>query len=216
MSMLVNVCNFFNVDFITPITKVDENFARAEKMNAAVDGKFWFKVHKNKVYKPSCLAETDFLKSDAEAAEVESELRELSLSEIFGGYKSEDGFEFPGLSTLIRELYKYKEINKEDQHKICGYLCYIAQRIKGENKTGAQWIRKFIREHPAYKKNSLVPEEVMYDLYNSAKIENEWRDFQCSGAQQEIEEPPKKGALCSNHSGCSFHSKEVPSDAVVA
>lgn len=63
-SMLVNVCNFFNVDFTLPISKVDENFVRAEKMNAAVEGKFWFKVHKSKVYKPNTLVESNFLKSD--------------------------------------------------------------------------------------------------------------------------------------------------------
>ncbi len=37
LSMLVNVCNFYNVDFITPISLVDENFSRAELMNAAAE-----------------------------------------------------------------------------------------------------------------------------------------------------------------------------------
>ena len=30
--------------------------------------------------------------------------------------------------------------------------------------TGAQWMRKFIRSHPKYKKDSVVSDEINYDL----------------------------------------------------
>lgn len=206
MSMIVNVCNQFNVDFITPISKVDENFDRAEKMNAAVEGKFWFKVHKNKEYKLNILKESDFQKSDNED-EVESEYRELRLSEIFGGYQSDDGYSFPGLCNLIRKLNDCKEISKENQLKICSYMCYMCQRMKGENMSGAQWIRKFIQDHPSYKKDSLIPEEVMYDLYHSKGINNEWRQYQCCTHDNHPETPIKKpGGLCFTHTICQFHS----------
>ena len=43
VSMLVNVVNYYGVDYIMPISKVDENFERAHKRGAATEEKFWFK-----------------------------------------------------------------------------------------------------------------------------------------------------------------------------
>jgi len=42
--MINNVVNNFDVDFITPISKVDENMERAHKVDAIVDQKFWVKT----------------------------------------------------------------------------------------------------------------------------------------------------------------------------
>jgi glutamate--cysteine ligase catalytic subunit len=41
--MLSNVINNFDVDFIVPISKVDENMERAHKMDALITQKFWVK-----------------------------------------------------------------------------------------------------------------------------------------------------------------------------
>ena len=46
VSMLVNVINHFNVDFIVPITNVDKNIEMAEERGSVTDGKFLFKVFK--------------------------------------------------------------------------------------------------------------------------------------------------------------------------
>lgn len=42
--MINNVINNFDVDFITPISKVDENFERAHNVDALVAEKFWVKT----------------------------------------------------------------------------------------------------------------------------------------------------------------------------
>jgi len=40
--MMVNAINRFNLDFILPISKVDQNLDRANQRNAILDHKFWF------------------------------------------------------------------------------------------------------------------------------------------------------------------------------
>ena len=45
VSMLVNVINHFNVDFIIPISDIDKNFEKAEERGSVTDGKFLFKVY---------------------------------------------------------------------------------------------------------------------------------------------------------------------------
>lgn len=69
--MLNNVINNFDIDFITPISKVDENFERAHSVDGLVSEKFWVKT-KGSLKCPidelelNCLQETDFLKSKFE------------------------------------------------------------------------------------------------------------------------------------------------------
>lgn len=39
-----------------------------------------------------------------------------------------------------------------------------ARRILGSLKTAATWIREFVRSHPAYKYDSVISQEINYDL----------------------------------------------------
>ena len=48
ISMLVNVINHFNVDFILPISQIDENIETGQRLNAAVTGLYWTKLHRYK------------------------------------------------------------------------------------------------------------------------------------------------------------------------
>jgi len=45
LSMVVNVINYFNVNFIIPINLVDQNMDRAHKRNGILTEKFWFNKH---------------------------------------------------------------------------------------------------------------------------------------------------------------------------
>lgn len=45
LGMIVNVINHFDLDFIMPISKIDENMDRAHKRDAILTEKFWFKVN---------------------------------------------------------------------------------------------------------------------------------------------------------------------------
>lgn len=44
------------------------------------------------------------------------------------------------------------------------YLDFIHKRASGEILTGASWMRQFVMNHPAYKHDSVVSEEIAYDM----------------------------------------------------
>lgn len=42
LGLVVNIINHFNIDFVIPIDKLDENMLRAHKRSAILNEKFWF------------------------------------------------------------------------------------------------------------------------------------------------------------------------------
>lgn len=44
------------------------------------------------------------------------------------------------------------------------YLDFIHKRATGEILTGAAWMRKFVMSHPSYKHDSIVPQDIIYDM----------------------------------------------------
>ena len=112
--MINNVINNFDVDFITPISKVDENFERAHNVDALVSEKFWVKTKgslKSSIeeLELNCLQETDFLqtKFEREGLKQEELYEELSLLEILKGTDN-----FIGLYPLFE---KYMDLNEWTQ-----------------------------------------------------------------------------------------------------
>ena len=69
VGMIVNLVNTFDLDFIIPISLIDENMKRAHEANAVVEQKFWFKtsIYPNEdfddSYKTNKLEESDWKKS---------------------------------------------------------------------------------------------------------------------------------------------------------
>ena len=99
LGMITNVINHFDVDFIMPITMIDENMDRAHKRDGLLYQKFWWKTNgiNNATFDTSCLKETDFLKSKVQNAgqnqqeEEKGEFHELFIYEILQG-KPELGY----------------------------------------------------------------------------------------------------------------------------
>ena len=46
VGMIANIINTFDIDFIIPVSLVDENMKRAHERDALLEQKFWFKVPK--------------------------------------------------------------------------------------------------------------------------------------------------------------------------
>ena len=103
MGLITNVINHFNVDFIMPVTLVDENMARAHKRDAILHEKFWWKVTQRKMedYTENCLQESDFLKSSKKDEQIPFKYEELHVHEIIGG-KPEIGY--IGIIDIIRKF----------------------------------------------------------------------------------------------------------------
>lgn len=45
MGLITNVINHFDVDFLIPISKADENMKRAHYRDALLNQKFWFNTN---------------------------------------------------------------------------------------------------------------------------------------------------------------------------
>jgi glutamate--cysteine ligase catalytic subunit len=48
------------------------------------------------------------------------------------------------------------------------YISLVSKRASGELMTAASYLRKRVKEHPAYGKDSVVTEEIAYDLIRMA------------------------------------------------
>lgn len=68
VGMLVNVINEFSLDWILPISKVDQNMLLCQNMDALLKDKFWFRVDlfEHGDYTRSNLQKSNFKKSTTE------------------------------------------------------------------------------------------------------------------------------------------------------
>jgi len=90
---------------------------------------------------------------------VEEEYEEMSIEEIICGKG-----EFPGLLGLVNAYLNSLDVDFKSKRKLRKYLELVRMRSNGTLSTTATWMRHFIRSHPAYKKDSVVSQEINYDL----------------------------------------------------
>ncbi|KAG8957355.1 hypothetical protein FRC03_010225 [Tulasnella sp. 419] len=182
----------FGLNFYIPISKVDENMYRAERRGAVTEQKFWFRkrpygkdislrpasfssspnsaVPPNELLPNGVHGSSNSRRSNSETnslnhlslngSGVDEEYEEMTMNEVMNG----KGGEFPGLLGLINTYLDTLEIQSDQRQKIQRYLDLIRKRAKGSLKTTATWIRDYIRAHPSYKFNSVVSQEINYDL----------------------------------------------------
>ena len=53
----------------------------------------------------------------------------------------------------------------------------ISKKASGEVMTTATWIRQFVTSHPRYKKDSVVSQEIAYDLMRAALAVSDGTSF---------------------------------------
>eukprot|EP01017_Pseudomicrothorax_dubius_P032653 TRINITY_DN4293_c0_g1_i9.p1 TRINITY_DN4293_c0_g1~~TRINITY_DN4293_c0_g1_i9.p1 ORF type:complete len:350 (-),score=63.72 TRINITY_DN4293_c0_g1_i9:34-1083(-) len=138
------------LNFYIPISLVDENISRAVKKDAITSQKFWWRKN---------IIDT--------AGYSKDEYIELSLEEWLIGNKDFPGF-YHLYSEFIDELISSNP-DKAEFYRAFREECFrateiILQRAQGKRMTTAALIRKFVTEHSAYEKNSVVNEVVMADL----------------------------------------------------
>ena len=90
----------------------------------------------------------------------------MTVDEIING-QGDGGF--PGLIPLVESYLDSINVDVETRCELAQYLALIRGRANGKLWTAARWIRHFVREHPEYKKDSSVPDSVVYDLVKAAE-----------------------------------------------
>lgn len=188
ITLLTRVILAYKLNFLMPLTQVDENMVTAQKRDAIKTSKFWFRkdiMHKSSSKEPlnTVLENTVCGNSEsqmsqpayksfsghsnishrtlANTAGYESCTARMTINEIINGCDS-----FVGIMPII---YHYVESlddgsNSDQISKIFGYLKLISKRASLETKTTARFMRDFIDTHPKYRHDSVVNEDVAYDL----------------------------------------------------
>lgn len=90
----------------------------------------------------------------------ENSYEEMTMAEIMCG----KGDHFPGLIPLVLAYLDHINCDKVTRERVTMYLDFIARKAKGELVTPATWMRNYVRNHPAYKGDSVVTDEIAYDL----------------------------------------------------
>ncbi|KAI0759820.1 glutamate-cysteine ligase catalytic subunit [Trametes elegans] len=184
----------FNLNLYIPISKVDENMARAQRRDAVHSEKFYFRkdVFPPGSSQPSSLASSTPTTPISEHGSpihingvngkekklrncyplppkpddapvpraVQEEYEEMTLEEIMNG----KGSAFPGLLNLVYAFLETLDFDADEARRIEEYLDLVRRRTNGSLRTAASWIRDFVRSHPAYKFDSVVSQEINYDL----------------------------------------------------
>lgn len=140
--LITRVLLVFDLDFLVPLSKVDENMRRGHEVNAVNTEKFWFRSHVLPTRKPVDTSE------------------EMTMTEIVNG----NGADFPGLVPLCYAYLEHIQCDPTSFARIDQYLTFISKRASGQLETPATWMRNFVRNHPEYQKDSVVTRGITYDL----------------------------------------------------
>ncbi|XP_065365246.1 glutamate--cysteine ligase-like [Calliphora vicina] len=186
--LLTRVILHYRLNFLMPISKIDENMVIAQKRDACRKEKFWFRknITKSKTQLNGCEngftngysnevnngyhkddnpieqnGITNGFTNDCHAKDLEL----MTVDEIFNG-KSEM---CPGLIPLTRSYLQTLDLDNETHCVLEKYIRFMEQRSSGEILTNAMWLREQVHNHPEYKNDSVVSESINYDILKKIK-----------------------------------------------
>lgn len=148
----------FNLNTYIPVTKSDENMARAHLRDAVTSQKFWFRSHLVDPSDHDC----PHIKSgrSCQLHGDHDHCEEMTILEFMTG----KGSHFPGFVPLIMAYSYQMGFDQETMDKVQGYMDFIVKRASGETMTTAKWMRQFVTTHKDYKHDSIVSESIAHDL----------------------------------------------------
>ncbi|XP_053237028.1 glutamate--cysteine ligase catalytic subunit [Podarcis raffonei] len=171
--LLTRVILSYKLDFLIPLSKVDENMKVAQKRDAVRQGMFYFRKDISK----GGNAVVDGCGPAQNGTETDSE--EYTLMSIDTIINGKEGV-FPGLIPILNSYLENMEVDVDTRCSILNYLKLIKKRASGELMTAARWMREFVANHPAYKHDSVITEEINYSLI--------WKCYQIAEEQFECPE----------------------------
>ena len=168
----------FDLNFYIPIPLTTENMETAHSRNAVLNEKFHFRKDplpprpaKTNGVASGTTTPTQSSRPVTPTGPVEDEHSLMTIDEIINGqtdFGSSDGC-FPGLIPLVESYLNSVNVDVETRCELTRYLDLIRKRASGHLWTGAKWIRHFVRGHRAYNSDSVVSEEICYDLLEAVK-----------------------------------------------
>jgi glutamate--cysteine ligase catalytic subunit len=179
----------YDLNFYIPITKVTENMETAHKRDAVLNEKFYFRknpfAHRAARHSHHTGGIASGVSTPRESSRpqtpqlppqipVEEEYELMTIDEILNGqaplsktdlHQSPDqSIPFPGLIPLVENYLDSRNVDVETRCELATYIDLIRKRANGKLWTAARWIRQFVRTHPEYNGDSVVNEQVNWEL----------------------------------------------------
>lgn len=186
ITLLSRVILAYKLNFLMPLSLVDENMAEAQKRDAVKESKFWFRrdiMHKSSSKEPlntvleNCSNSSDnnnqrdfrafssthenLTHLNATIKPERHDIHRMTINQIINGCEDFVGI-MPILCHYVESLNDGS--NTELIEKINRYLKLISDRASQKAKTTARLMRDFVDKHPKYAHDSIVSDEVAYDL----------------------------------------------------
>ena len=170
----------YDLNFYIPITRVSENMETAHIRDAVGTQKFWFRKDP---FSPRARGGTgtatprEDSRPPTPVGPVEDEYEQMSINDIING-QSPSGEGFPGLIPLVESYLNSMNVDVETRCELARYLDLIRKRADGTYWTAAKWIRGFVQGHQQYAKDSVVNDDITFDLVKEVEAitKNEGRD----------------------------------------
>ena len=177
--LITRVILSFDLNLYLPIPRTTENMETAHKRDAVLQDRFWFRKDPFPQNSPRHSPRTTAVDAASSTANgrpmtpgclgpVEDEYALMSIAEIING-SSDPNCGFPGLIPLVETYLNSVNIDVSTRCELARYLDLIRKRADGTLWTGAKWLREFVRSHPEYKGDSVVSEQVTYDLVKAVE-----------------------------------------------
>jgi glutamate--cysteine ligase catalytic subunit len=161
-----------HLNFYIPIDKVGESMGFANKRNAVLEERMWFRRYGWLTDSAHLVRSAGSMCKEKVQSRVDGDdYALLTADEIFNGESDHRGF--PGLIPLVRYYLDYSKMPVSEQERISPYLDVIRKRASGEMPTPASWMREFVRQHGDYRQDSYVSESVCYDMMKEILRMNE-------------------------------------------
>lgn len=149
--LLTRVILSYHLNFLIPISKVDENMQKAQKRDALRTEKFWFRrnITSDKQQQPNGRSAQNEKPSTAPGSNTvngNDEYELMTIDQIINGNGT-----FPGLVPLINSYLSSMDVDADTHCTIQQYLRLIQRRASGKLITTATWIRNEVLNHPEYK-----------------------------------------------------------------
>jgi glutamate--cysteine ligase catalytic subunit len=141
IALLARAILLFKLNLYIPISKVDENVKTAHKNDAVRRERFFFRlgIHGKK--------------------SAEDEYDQMSIEDIMCGTGK-----FEGLIPLVEAYLSLIKCDKNTLLVVGGYLDLIRRRARGELLTQAQWLRRYVQNHPSYQQDSTISPALYYNI----------------------------------------------------
>ena len=139
VGMIANIINTFDLDFVLPISLVDENMKRAHLRDGLKEIKFWWKIPTAEQvktgFKVSDIDKTQFLRSNQTNStklgmiQEVSRYKELYIWQILEGDASIGMPE--GIIDICKQYMDLKKWPTEKRDETNNYLTFLAERARG-------------------------------------------------------------------------------------